>query len=471
MKLFFMSPDTNAGSPPGYSFSGDFRKNDGNIEVYISPDSMSAYANLYPPIGDGAILDPDFAAEVISRTGINYGILWEELTEKIFELNSERQIIRDLLIAKGKAPVSEYPEHIVIENRFLPGWEPVDEDIHSVDWKTRSSIIVAKKGEEIGKIIEQRNGIAGMDVRGKELPFTKEQVKTYTLVKNLEKKADTIIASTDGRVLIDGQKVFIEEVLLIKGNVDYRIGHIYFPGDIIIEGGVAAGFKIYSGGSITIKETMDAYEVSSKADLTCLQGIVGKGQGQIRVGGSLKAKFIENTRIAAKDNVEVPGSIVGTRLYTLGKLSMGDKGKIVGGEIFATHGVSCGFLGGPTRPSTIINVGIDFTVQQKLNQATALMQELSARLNRLEKLLKMRPDDTLEKTRSETDIKLRALAQNIAELNKRVDIDEEAVVYVKNIVYPGVIINICHIRINIEDQLKKAVFKLDTKANRIIIER
>ncbi|GAB1432776.1 hypothetical protein MASR2M29_14010 [Spirochaetota bacterium] len=471
MIRIFMSPDTKDGSPPGFSISGDFRKNDGNIEVYVSSDAMAAYANLYPPIGDGAPINPDLAAEIIARTGVFYGILWEELTEKILSVNTERQVAKDFLIASGKQPVSEYPEHIIIENEFLPGWKPLDNEKHSIDWKEKSPIIVVKKGAQIGRVIAHRSGQPGMTVNGKEIPFAKEQIKSYALAKNVERQEDRILASSDGRVVVDGQKVFIEEVLLIKGNVDYRIGHIYFPGDVIIEGGVAAGFKIYSGGSISIKETMDAFEVSAKGDLVCAQGIIGKDQGQVRVGGSLKAKFIENTRIAAKADIEVPGSIVGSRIFTLGKLLMGDKGRIVGGEIYATHGISCGFLGGVTRPQTILNVGIDFTVQQKLVQANALMQELSMRIARLQNILKTRQDAALEKTRAEIELKLRSLSENIAELNKRVDIDEEAVVSVKNIVYPGVVINICHIRINIDEAIKKASFRLDKKANRIIIER
>jgi len=189
------------------------------------------------------------------------------------------------------------------------------------------------------------------------------------------------------------------------------------------------------------------------------------------VGGSLKAKFIENARVAVRGDVEVPGSIVGSKIYALGKLSMGDKGRIVGGEIFATHGVVCGFLGGGTKPVTIINVGVDFTVQQKLDQAAAVLRELSIRLARLQNMFKARPEESVRKARDETDAKLRALATNIAELSKRVDIDEGAAVEVKNTVYPGVIITICHIRVSVDEPIKKARFHLDHVANRIIVER
>lgn len=464
------SPADTGGESSGLSFSADVRKNDGNIEISISADLMTAVAALYPPIGDGAPLTPEYAAELLSRMGVSSGLLWDELTERILDVNTDRHILRDIVIARGVPPVSEHPEHIVVEERFLPGFRPVSDDEHTVDWKSISPVLVVKKGDRIGAVVARRDGALGSDVSGKPIPFAKDAVQSYSLGKNVERSGDDIVATSDGRVTLDSQRISVEEVLVIKGDVDYRIGHVLFPGDVVIEGGVASGFKVYSGGSISIKETMDAFDVSAKRDLICAQGIIGKDQGQVRVGGGLKAKFIENARLAVRGDVEVPGSIVGSRLYTLGRLAMGDKGRIVGGEIFATHGVSCGFLGGGTKPVTVINVGIDFTVQQKLDQASAALRELSVRLARFQNMLKARPDEAVLKAKVETEAKLRALADNIAELSKRVDIDEGAVVEVKNVVYPGVVVTICHIRVSIDEPLKKARFKLDRVANKIVVE-
>ncbi|PKL09565.1 MAG: hypothetical protein CVV51_03060, partial [Spirochaetae bacterium HGW-Spirochaetae-7] len=363
------NPAESGGKHAGISFSVDVGKNDGNMEIALSEDSMTATANLYPPIGDGAPLTPEYASNLISRMGLTFGILWDELTERILEANTERHVIRDVVVAKGLAPVSEHPEHIVVDERFMPGFRPVEDDGLSVDWKSMSPVLLVRKGDRIGKVIPRRDGVPGSDVGGKPLGFSRDAVATYTLGKNVERDGDEILATAEGRVIIESQKILVEEILVIKGDVDYRVGHVLFPGDVVIEGGVAAGFKVYSGGSISIKETMDAFDVSAKRDLLCAQGIIGKDQGQVRVGGGLKAKFIENARVAVRGDIEVPGAVVGSRIYTLGHLAMGDKGRIVGGEIFATHGVSCGFLGGATKPVTIVNAGVDFTVQQKLDQA------------------------------------------------------------------------------------------------------
>lgn len=458
-------------SPPsGVSFSGNVRKNDGNIEISIAPDCMTATAVLYPSIGDGEPLSANYAAELLARMGILHGVLWDDLTERILDATIERHIIRDVVVARGTPPVPEHPEHIVVEARFIPGFRPIDQKKLTVDWKTISPYVIVKKGETIGTVIERQEGVPGTDVLNRSLPYGKDQFQAWSLSKNVERQDNKIVASTEGRVNLDGSKIGVDEILLIKGDVDYRIGHIMFPGDVIIEGGVGAGFKVYSGGSISIKETMDAFDVSAKKDLICAQGIIGKEQAYVRVGGNLKAKFVENARVAIRGDADIAGSLVGTKLYTLGKLNMGDKGRIVGGEIFATHGLVCGWIGGPTRPVTLIKVGMDFTMQQKLDQANNALRELSTKLARLESMLRTRAEDGIKRLRDEVSGKVQAMAANIADLAQRVVIDEQAVVEVKNTVYPGTTIAICHIKITVEEPQKKVRFKLDTTANRIVME-
>ncbi|HUW69972.1 MAG TPA: FapA family protein [bacterium] len=466
-----LSPiDSSGGGNSSLSSSSDSRKNDGYLEVAVSQDCMTATAILYPPMGDGAPLTPDFAAELLNRLGVSNGILWDVLADRILETNTEHHILQDIVIARGVEPIPEYPEHIVLDEEYTAGFKPPTEENDAIDWKSISPVIIAKKDERLGTVLPRQEGIPGSDVHSKAIPFAKLARPTYTLGKNVERVDDAIVAAKEGRVIVDGQKISIEEVLTIKGDVDYRVGHVLFPGDVIIEGGVSAGFKVYAGGSISIRQTMDAFDVSAKRDLLCAQGIIGKEQGHVRVGGDLKAKFMENAKVAVRGNVDIPGSIVGSKLYTLGRVSMGDKGRIVGGEMFATHGVHCGWIGGATRPLTIINVGIDFTIQQKLDQASEALRELSMRLARLQELYKARPEEAIKKSRDQTEARLRDMAQNIAELSTHVDIDDSAVVEVHNGVFPGVVITICHIRTTIEEPLKKSLFKLDHMANRILVE-
>lgn len=81
----------------------------------------------------------------------------------------------------------------------------------------------------------------------------------------------------------------MNEVLEIDDDVDYKTGHINFPGDVIIRGEVKDGFKVHSRGSIFCAKTLDASEVISGKDLIVQQGIIGRNKGIIQVEGKLKA--------------------------------------------------------------------------------------------------------------------------------------------------------------------------------------
>lgn len=468
-----MSPQKPApgqSNDSGISYSSDRRKGDGYIELSVSDDAMAAIANLYPPVGDGQILTPDYAATLLSRLGIGAGVDWDALNEAILGVNTERKAILSFKVASGVAPVNERSESVVPAGRFVGGFKPLGDEDPSVDWKSVSALTLVRKDEAIAEVLPARAGVLGSDVFGVPLPFGKDPASSYGLGKNVERRGDQIVAMCDGRLTLDSKRIAVEETLVIAGDVDYRVGHIMFPGDVLIQGGVAAGFKVYSGGSIAIQQTMDAFDVSAKKDLTCAQGLIGKDQGFVRVGGALKAKFIENARVAVRGDADVPGSIVGSRLYVLGRLNMGDKGRIVGGETYATHGVRCGWIGGATRPATLVNVGMDFTMQQKLDRGNAGLRELAVRIARLDHILKARADDSVSRQRDELRKKAEALARSLEELAKLVDVDESAAVEARSGVHPGVVISICHITITIEQALKKARFSLNRSANKIVVE-
>jgi uncharacterized protein len=286
-------PNTNASDghlSRSLGFSSTVRQDDGRLEVFVAPDAMSASADLYPPLGDGAPISAGYAAELLARLGICCGVDWDGLNEQILEANTEGHIRRAVPIAKGIAPVDAVAEHIVPIDSLLPGFVPIDERELRVDWKSLTPYSIVKKDEPVASIAPLKNGVMGSDIYGKDINYATLNPTAYSLGKNLERRGDQIVALIDGKLCLDGVKLSVENVLMVKGDVDFRVGHIMFPGDVIIEGCVAAGFKVYSGGSISIKETMDAFDVSAKKDLLCAQGIIGKEPGFVRVGGNLKAK-------------------------------------------------------------------------------------------------------------------------------------------------------------------------------------
>jgi hypothetical protein len=310
-----------------------------------------------------------------------------------------------------------------------------------------------------------------MDVRGKETPFDRESPENYVAGRNVERREDKLVARVDGRLTVESGRVDVDEVLLVKNGVDFHTGHILFPGDVVIEGAVHDGFKIWSGGSIVCKSTVDAFDINAKKDLVCAQGIIGRRGGQVRVGGELKAKYVQNCRVAARGDVRLSSALVNSSLYTLGTLEMGDKGVIMGGEVFATHGVRCGRLGNEAYQSTHIHAGTDFTVQQSLDQANEKMRLLSARARQVDQASVSHPGPEVDKALADLAKIGAGLRAKIVDLLGKLDADDGAVVDARGDIFPGVVIEICRVSIVVEEKLHACKFRLDKAAGRILVER
>jgi uncharacterized protein len=444
---------------------------DGTVEVSVSPDAMSAMASFFPPRGDGLPVDPAFVHELLRRVGVVAGVLDEEITQATMSCNLDRRALRDVVVAKGAAPVSEIPEHASVEEKFRHHGPKVDDKVQRIDFRELASYFIVHKGDVIATIQPKRPGIPGVDVRGKEMPFLREAPESCVAGRNVERREDKLVAIVDGRLAVEGNRADVDEVLLVKGEVDYHTGHIVFPGDVVIEGAVHDGFKVWSGGSIVCKSTMDAFDVNAKKDLTCAQGMIGRRRGQVRVGGELRTKYVQNCKVAARGNVTISSALVNSRLYTLGSLEMGDKGVIMGGEVFATHGIRCGRLGNEAFQSTHVHVGVDFTVQQRLDQANEKMRLLSARSRQVDQAAAARPGPEMDRARAELAKVAAQLRAQITELLGGLDVDDGAVVDARADIFPGVVVEICRVSIVVEEKLHACKFRLDKAAGRILVEK
>jgi hypothetical protein len=216
---------------------------------------------------------------------------------------------------------------------------------------------------------------------------------------------------------------------------------------------------------------MDAFDVNAKKDLICDQGIIGRRRAQVRVGGELRAKFIQNCRVAVRGDIHVQTAIVNSRVYSLGRIDLGDKGVLMGGEAYAVHGLKAGRLGNQAHQSTIVHAGTDFTVQQRLDEANERLRLLAMGTQ------KARDDSgghstlALDALLERTKIAEGKLHFLIGQLLGSLDADDSAIIEVSGEIFPGTIIEICRVSIVVDEVLQSCRFRLDKAAGRILVER
>lgn len=446
-------------------------RSDGFIDVRFDDKDLTAYATFTPP-GDesGKPIMPELIETAIVNLNLAHGLMMDAAMDAAMDANLNRHIVHDVVIARGTPPEEEIPEHVELLPKFAQDGVAIDQKAHRVDWKDLSPFVMVDKGETIGNVISARPGIEGKDVHGKAIPFPRRQVTAWEFGEGIQKSGDLVVAATEGRFLRKERLLYLEKILAIKGAVDYHTGNVIFPGDIYIEGAVRDGFKLYSGGMIVVKSTLDASDVNAKGDLIVSGGIIGRKSGRVRVGGKLQAKFLENCHAAVKGNAEIQSEIVNSKLYVLGHLVMGEKAKVAGGEIWAVHGVRTNQAGTPSGQRTLIRAGTDFTVQQRLDLANERLKLLALKEQKAKAMMASRPSGKLEAILKEIAKMQAALSNMVGVLLQRLDADEKAVVEIRGDAYPGVTIEICRMSITLEKPQKKVRFRLDKFAGKILME-
>jgi hypothetical protein len=156
-------------------------------------------------------------------------------------------------------------------------------------------------------------------------------------------------------------------------------------------------------------------------------------------------------------------------------LDMGDKGLILGGEVYAIHGIKAGGIGKDAGRATHIHCGIDFTLQQDKEKCNNTLMVLSEKLAKLREIMAVPNPDSEKQAKLEEALHLLEEAQKktsaqIADLMERINADTNAVVEVNGEIAPGTLVEICEIALFVAEPLKHVRIKLDRSGGAVISE-
>jgi uncharacterized protein (DUF342 family) len=447
---------------------------DGNISISFSNSNLEAYADFTPAIGSGHPMSINEIAEILGKINVIHGIHWDTIKYALEVCNSTRREVRDILIAQGDAPESEITEYF----ELAPALARTNQQINKktrIDYRERSPFTIVKKGQTLAEFKPRKLGKEGVNIYGVYLPFNIVQSEGVVGGGNTRTENDRIVAEIHGQFINTNGLLSVQEKLIIKGAVGYSTGNIIFPGDVFIQGPVSDGFKIYSGGTLVIKQTLDLTKVIAKENVIVSGGIIGKGSALIKSGGGIKTKFIENCNAAAQKSVLVESEIINSSVYSLGSIEMSEQGLILGGNIYAVHCLRAGGIGRKGGKPTRIHCGVDFTALQekeKCNKQLYVISEKMAKLRvHLENPL---PDAEMFSKIEEMYRKLEeeqvAVSTRIFDLMGKICVDENAVVEVSGEIAVGTLIEICQIAFCVEEPLRRTRVRLDKILRKLVCE-
>lgn len=444
----------------------------GSLELIIAKDKMSASFDFFPPSGSGRPITLDMIRKKLNEAGITYGINWEIIEKHVNNCNRNRSTFQDVIFAKGKKPVSQIPEHLLLLDKFLKSGSPVISGRQRVDFKKITPFVFVSEREVLAELIPEVEGIPGIDVFSNPVPFEVSRSKILKQGENTYIEGSCLKAKYFGNVEIKNGAITVTQVLLISRDVDYSTGHINFQGDVIIQGEVHDGFFVNSGGSILCKSPLNATRIVSEKNIVVHGGIIGRKEGYVKASGYICSNFIEGCYVEAQEDILILNEILNSLVNTVGVVEMGEKGVIIGGKIWSKKGIKCHQLGAMNNSRTEIICGTDHISMEKLKE---VQKQHSALTDYLEKLNELINHKGSNKKVGEYKVKLEntinLLQSQAGDLLMNIEEDENATVVVTGPVYPGVCIEICNVIYVVRNRLDRVVFSLDKENGRIAVKK
>ena len=237
--------------------------------------------------------------------------------------------------------------------------------------------------------------------------------------------------------------------------------HRYTPdtleGDIIIHGSVSEGVTVKATRSVTIEGVFHGDALEAGEDIVVKGGILGSNSTKITCGGDLLADFMEYADVEATGNVSA-NYILDSTIVSKGQvLAVGEKGSIVGGEVYGMRGVEARYIGNDVFLKTLVSAGVKENIVQmrkdlsrKEKELSEAFQQMRIRSDELERRVRLGTADeammterqSLMREKIEKKAELQEMEQKTREFDELMRISEGAVIRAFDTVYEGVIIMI-----------------------------
>ncbi len=359
-----------------------------------------------------------------------------------------------------------------------------------IDYRERGMINFITSGTELLEIIPGKAGISGLTIDGEIIEAEPlHPLKKIHAGKNvsLETSSDShlhYLAQADGQVDLQGSELVIENIFTVEGNVDLNTGHVKYQGPVHVTGNLLAGFAVISNSDVFIDKLIDGGTVKAKGDLVVGTGIIGNEKASITVLGNIKSEYITGL-----NNCQAKGSIIAEKHIINSTLTSGGAircaGKITG-ECFisAFSGIETGELGSEAGSQTVVEVGNDVFIRERLQKIDQVMEPLIKRsieiVDAVSLPVIMKKDPSTlpanqqekaaalinEYTKIDTQITL--LKKKKTELERKIADARQAKITVHQQVHPGVMIKIGHESYQVAKALNGPVtFQLDPVSKKI----
>jgi len=325
------------------------------VRVTVSRDALEAYLDVTFPSTGEEITERDIKHRLFSA-----GVVHNIDEEKIKQIVRNKIFVEKEIIAVGEEPIIGEEAQIVLEVDTEVSSEPLVKDDGSVDFKQISMLKTVEKDQLLAVKIPATKGQDGCDVRGRVIDSTGVD-RSLPVGKNTYISDDelSLYASLSGRILYERERMIIENILAIHGDIDFTTGNIEFTGDIAISGDVLTGFKVKTEGDIRIRGVVEGAEIiSTKGNINIGRGVVGQDKARLIAAHDVRAEFINEATIEAGNDVSVGEYIMNSIVSADNEVRATEgRGSIIGGKIYSEKSIEAKAIGSSSNIKTEVKVG------------------------------------------------------------------------------------------------------------------
>lgn len=413
---------------------------------HITQDEMGVWMILFPPVGEGRMLNMVQLLQRLAGQGVTCGLDLKLLKQ----LPQGRERYSTLfLVASGTQPVPG--EDGRVEERVprtLEGMVQVDE-LGDADYSTLGLIQNIEKGDVICAIIPPTRGTAGYTVTGRPLQAPKGKPAQIPQGRNtvLSEDGACLLAARAGHVGYNGQVFQVKPILDIPGNATTAMGKINFLGDIHIHGDVCSGVSIRALGSIQVDGVIEACQVEAGEHIIVSSGVQGQEQAILRAQKSVFAKYLEQCYVYARESVQ-SDCMINCEVFCNGPVrACTGRGIILGGTIRSSTQVLARVVGSKAERPTYIELGgfpcEAYEREQIIQEIQKSEQEIDELVRRVDPAA---VQDRLSKLRLELCVARMKLDKFDRELvgNSRQVTEQDLRRLICDQAYPGTVVTISH---------------------------
>ena len=400
------------------------------IGVDVTKDELKGSIIVSPPSMSGSEASPDMIKRALLAQGVIEPCINEE---KISEFVDHPVYNIPYEVASAVMPVDGHDAYISYNfETDTKNLKAKVSETGNINYKELNQIQNVIAGQPLAQKIAAERGKGGKTLFGRKKKKKNGKDIQIQLGQNVSFDRDgvTIKADIDGEVMLINGKISVEPIKYLDA-VNVETGDIKFVGTVVIKGNVEEGYKV-EATNIEVNGIVDKSRLEATGNIIVRQGIFGKGEGYIKAGKSLWAKFINETTVEVEENVTVYDSIVNSNVTAMKNIVVrGKKAQIIGGHLLATEEICAKKIGSPGGGTeTILEVGIDPRAKKRLDELQALQSKATKEyencdldMQNLEQQKKLRKKLPAEKEEKLKELKERCnqISQELEEMTDEID--------------------------------------------------